>query len=104
MGRPRSEFSTLLRSLLPEGSKNVYFQPPSNITMQYPCIVYERDYAEDKHANNALYSHTKRYKVTIIDSDPDSVIPDKVAQLPLSAFQRFFVTEQLNHDIYNVYF
>lgn len=107
MGRPRSELSTLLKSLLPEnsdGSKNLYFQPPDNTKMRFPCIVYQRDYADVKYANNSPYSNTKRWKVTIIDEDPDSEIPDKVAALPLSTFQRFFVIDQLNHDIYNVYF
>ena len=24
------------------GNENVYFQPPANLVMQYPCIRYER--------------------------------------------------------------
>ena len=103
MGR-RLELNAILKSLLPEGKKYVYFQPPENVKMQYPCIVYKRDGVNAKAANNQTYSRTKRYQVTIIDSDPDSEIPDKVAALPKTSFSRFYVANQLNHDIYSIYF
>lgn len=39
-----------------------------------------------------------------MDRDPDSVIPDKVALLPLTSFVTHYKVEQVNHDIYNVYY
>jgi hypothetical protein len=66
--------------------------------------VYKRDQAKNQHANNKPYLHTKRYMVTIIDEDPDSAIPDKVAALPNCTFNRAFATDSLNHDIYSLYF
>jgi hypothetical protein len=86
------------------GSENVYFQPPANIEMQYPCIVYQRDYADTKFAGNLPYRYTKRYQVTVIDRDRSSPIPDKVAALPMTRFNRFFTAENLNHDVFNLYF
>ena len=83
---------------------NVYFQPPEDLTMSYPCIAYQRDYADTKFADNEVYSHIKRYQVTVIDRDPDSLIPDKVAKLPRCLFSRFFAAKQLNHDIFTIYF
>jgi hypothetical protein len=102
MGRPRSELQTLLRILL--GSNNVYFQPPANVQMKYPCIVYKRDFADTKHAGNLPYTRTKRYQVTVIDQDPDSLIPDKIAELPMASFQRFYTVDNLNHDVFDVFF
>lgn len=93
-----------LHDLLKTFVDNVYFQPPANIQMVYPCIVYSRYAALNLYADNAPYRHTKRYQVTIIDRDPDSVIPDKVAALPMSEFSQHFVTDNLHHDIYSVYF
>lgn len=86
------------------GSSNVYFQPPSNVSMKYPCIVYRRDYAKAEFADNEPYKHRKRYQVTVIDPNPDSDIPDKVAKLPMCSFDRFFTADNLNHDIYNLFF
>jgi hypothetical protein len=98
----RLDLQALLEELL--GSSNVYFQPPGNVTMAYPCIVYRRDNAVAQFADNSPYRNAKRYEVTIIDRNPDSEIPDKVASLPLCGFLRFFVKNNLNHDVYKLFF
>lgn len=98
----RLELQTLLENLI--GTRNVYFQPPANVMMTYPCIVYRRDFAESEFADNSPYRYTKRYQVTVIDRDPDSVIPDKVAVLPMCSFNRFFTADNLNHDVFNIFF
>jgi hypothetical protein len=72
--------------------------------MKYPCIVYQRDLAYSIHADNMLYHNKKRYTVTVIDPNPDSDIPDKVAKLPFCLFNRFFATDNLNHDVYHLFF
>lgn len=96
----------LLQAKLQEilGSANVYFQPPSGFQMRYPCIVYSRDRKDEKFADDRLYNHTMCYRVMIIDRDPDSLIPDKLAELPLCSFVTHYKVDQLNHDIYNLYF
>lgn len=93
-----------LQSLLEQFCNHVYFQPPNGLSMQYPCIVYLRDDAITRFAGNKPYSYTKRYQVTVIDSNPDSPIPDKVAGLPLCAYDRWFAADNLNHDVFNLYF
>lgn len=93
-----------LHQLLVGITENVYFQPPNNITLQYPCIIYKRDFADTKFADDRPYNHTLRYMVTVIDRDPDSEIPSKIAELPMSAFIRFYTADNLNHDVYSVYF
>lgn len=99
----RLELHTLLGELLGKPSQ-VYFQPPASKVMVYPAIVYERDNIESTFADNKPYRHVKRYQITVIDRDPDSVIPDKISQLPLSRFVRHFASDSLNHDIFNLYF
>lgn len=102
MARPRSLLQTLLKEVL--GSDNVYFQPPSNISMKYPAIVYQRDTGETRFADDLPYVRDIRYQVTVIDRNPDSVIPEKVATLPMTIFDRFFVADGLNHNVYLMYF
>lgn len=99
---PREELQALLEGLLQ--SRNVYFQPPANVQMQYPAIVYQRDNAHTEFANNRPYSGAVRYQVTVIDRNPDSDIPKKVASLPLCIFSRFFTANGLNHDVYTLYY
>lgn len=93
-----------LQSLLEGITEHVYFQPPTNVQLQYPCIIYERDNAESEFANNSTYHYTKRYMVTAIDRDPDSSLHDKLAALPLCTFNRFFTADDLNHDVFNLFF
>ena len=98
----RSALHSLLVSLL--GSEAVYFQPPENLKMTYPCIIYRRNKIETSFADNNPYSLTKRYQVMVVDRNPDSDIPDKIAQLPMTIFDRHYVAENLNHDVFNIYF
>lgn len=100
MARERLDLHTILLGITP----NVYFQPPSNVRMRYPCIVYSRDDVRNDFADNLPYKTYKRYQVTIIDRDPDSELPDKVGALPLTAYDRFFASDDLNHDVYTLYF
>lgn len=86
------------------GSDQVYFQPPPGVSMEYPCIVYSRDYEETLFADDKPYSRKKRYQVTVIDRNPDSIIPDAVAELPLCSFDRFYTAENLNHDVFKLFF
>lgn len=103
MGRPRSELQALLETFVPPGGK-VYFQPPANVKIVYPCIVYKRDYADSQFAGNVVYSHTKRYQVTVIDKKAESSILPFLDSQPLCLFTRSFAVDDLNHDVYSLYF
>jgi hypothetical protein len=98
----RTDFQTLLESVL--GSDAVYFQPPPTVIMKYPCIVYERSNSDTKFADNYPYSIQARFKVTVIDRDPDSLIPSKIAKLQKCRFETHFTADNLNHDVFNIYF
>jgi hypothetical protein len=74
------------------------------MSLAYPAIVYELDDILTQHADNAPYRQTKRYQVTVIDKDPDSVHVDKVAALPMCSFDRHFKANSLNHTNFNLYF
>ena len=99
---PRLDLQALLVGLL--GSPNVYFQKPPSVNMQYPCIVYKRDSINTVHAGNKPYRHLKRYLVTVIDQNPDSLIPAKIADLPMCTFDRFYTADKLNHDVFKLFF
>lgn len=45
-----------------------------------------------------------RYELTVIDKNPDSDILDRVASLPMCAFERHYTADNLNHDVYNIYY
>lgn len=98
----RLQLHSILKTIL--GSNNVYFQPPPLLQMKFPCIIYSRDNAFVAHADNQPYSRRVRYKVTYIDKNPDSAVNEKIAALPLCTFDRFYTADNLNHDVYNIFF
>lgn len=82
----------------------VYFQPPTSVTMKYPCIVYQLDTLHTIHADDNPYRVQDRYSVTVIDPDPDTKIPDYIAHLPTATFNRYFVSDNLNHYVFQIYY
>lgn len=98
----RLELQAILTEILQ--TDQVYFQPPPSVQMKYPCIVYHRDYELTNFADDKPYKHKKRYLVTVIDRNPDSGIPDKISELPLCVYDRFYTADNLNHDVFKLFF
>lgn len=102
MARPRTELDAILRATL--GSNNVYFQPPENLEMSYPCIRYEWDRTYDQYGNNGRYILHKGYMLTHIGKNPDDPVFDQLLALPLCSFVRQYVADNLNHTVFLIYF
>lgn len=98
----RLDLQLLLENLIE--SSNVYFQPPESVKMKYPAIVYALEDIDNVHADNGVYSSHKKYSVTVIDYDPDSVFVDMVAALPTCRFNRHYTSDNLNHWLFSLYF
>lgn len=98
----RVAFETKLKEFL--GNDNVYFQPPEDFQLSYPCIVYKRSNIRPKFGDNLPYKLENQYTVTVITTDPDDLTPDKVAELPRCIFDRNFTTDYLYHDVFNIIF
>lgn len=97
----RLNLQTELETIL--GSRNVYFQPPSSVRMQYPAIVYSRKDIEKRSANDGVYQKLPSYEVILIDKNPDSKFVDKILELPYCSFDRHYESDNLNHDVFTLY-
>lgn len=97
----RLELQTLLEGV---GAKKVYYQPPANVRLVYPCILYTLNNIQTRHANNSLYTYKNRYSVTVIDANPDSLLTPKLLHFPMSSFSRRFINDGLYHTVYDVYY
>lgn len=102
MAKNRLTLQTLLEELI--GSKNVYYRPPENTKMQYPCIRYNRDNIVGEHADNVMYRKTNRYLLIVIDKNPDNPVIEKLLELPMCQFDRHYETDNLNHDVLVIYY
>lgn len=102
MARSRIELHETLCSLL--GSNQAYFRAPANVQMKYPAIVYTRSNYRNSFADDKIYRQMKQYTITLIYRDPDSDLPDKLLQLPYCSFDRHYMADNLNHDVFTLYF
>lgn len=98
----RLDLKLILEGILE--SNAVYFQSPPTIQMVYPCIVYHRSDIDTKFADNVPYGLKKEYTITVIDKDPDSLIPDRVSLLESCTFDRRYIKDNLYHDVFSLYF
>ena len=100
-----SDLQALLQEEVMGDKGKVYFQPPPNIQIKYPCIVFERTNALTNYADNKPYQITKRYTVTLITKTADNdEFLDKILKSPMCTFDRQFITDNLVHDVFNMYF
>lgn len=85
--------------------EHVYFQPPSNIKLEYPCIIYNYARGKDYWANNAIYEPIDCYEITIIDKNPNSELIDFVRNnFSYCSFDRSFRYDNLNHFTFTIYY
>lgn len=98
----RLELQKILENIL--GSRNVYFQPPSNTKLTYPCIIYERNAIETRHANNGKYNSKIRYSIMLIGRSPENQLINELLKLPYCSYDRFYVADGLNHDTFTLYY
>lgn len=90
-----------LETFLPK----VYFQPPTNLQMSYPCIVYGKSGKSNIFSNNKKYHRTQTYQITVIDVDPDSTIADNIEEhFQYCSINQQYVVDNLHHTTLTLYY
>lgn len=102
MGKDRELLHNMLVEIL--GSNNVYYSPPDDMQLVYPCIIYQVDILGSAFADNTRYIKRNQYQITVIDEDPDSKIAEKILDLPSAYFDTFYPSNNLNHWQLSLYF
>lgn len=103
MARDRRDLSPIFKGIL--GNENVYFQSPAPHMLRYPCILYEIDKRDTHHANDHVYKDMNRYTVTLIDRNPDNDdYVDQLINLQYCSHDRRFISDNLYHDVFNLYY
>lgn len=85
-----------------QGVKKVYFQPPTNVVMKYPCIRYVLNSMDVDYADDAPYVVQNKYLVTVIDENPLSEIYQEVSKIPTAKFVDFYIGDDLNHWVFSI--
>ena len=88
----------------PDGNRHVYFDPPMDLQIKYPAIIYSRGKIGKVYANNAAYNLRTPYEIIVIDKRPDNPVIDALLELPYSSYDRHYNGDNLNHDVITLYF
>lgn len=87
------------------GTIKAYFQPPASVKMSYPCVRYSLDGLQSFKANDRNYKNTRKYKVVVIDVDPDSDIYLKILEhFPMCSLDRTYTADNLYHWVLTLYY
>lgn len=97
----RVNLQNLLEELL--GSKNIYYNPPTTLKMNYPAIRYNLSIIKSTHANDRKYSNQKRYDLIVICKESDPEVVDKLLELPYCSFNTHYKSDNLNHYSLTLY-
>lgn len=102
MGR-RIDLQYELIALL--NTNNIYYQPPENLKIKYPCVVYFKDSIDINRANDQSYLMKKRYELTIISEKVDCEYIDKILNyFSYSSFGQHYIADGLHHDTISLYY
>lgn len=87
------------------GVEKVYFQPPANVRMVYPCIRFGRGRPRTFRADDKAYRFIQGYELIVIDSDPDSPISKYVVEnFPMAEINTTYVSDNLYHTSITLYY
>ena len=98
----RLELHSLLEEML--DSKNVYYQPPESIKMQYDAIRYSKKNIRSTFANGGKYLMKDGYELIVMSKGPDHPVIKKLLSLPYCSYDRHYVADNLNHDVLTIYY
>lgn len=98
----RLKLHNLLKDII--GNKNVYYRRPEGMKMNYPCIIYDKEDITDIKADNMKYKMTDRYQIVVIDPKPDNEAIKKILAMPMSSYDRHYISDNLNHDVIILYY
>lgn len=98
----RLDLQSLLEELL--DSRNVYYQPPESVKMQYDAIRYSKKNITSTYANDRKYSMRDCYELIVISKLPDNPVIKKLLELPYCSYDRHYIADNLNHDVLIIYY
>lgn len=99
----RLELQSELEALL--GSRNVYYQPPESVKMNYDAIVYNLSRVRTVKADNQNYLTNKAYDITIISRNPENGLVERLLNhFQYSSFDRRYIADNLYHDTLTIYY
>lgn len=85
--------------------KRVYYEPPDNVRMEYPCVRINRKSMNQRYANNKVYMFTPAYDIYYITKESDDPMTEKfMREFEMIRHNRTYHKDNLRYEVYTLYF
>ena len=85
------------------GSNNVYYQPPANLKMKYPAIVYSLDGLDVKRFDNARLINKNCFSVThIYRNESENLVETMLKNFEYISFDNRSIVDGIYNDHYTI--
>lgn len=81
----------------------VYFQPPENLKIVYPAVIFHLSKIEVDRASDVPYKGAREYSVTLITKDPEPYVIDEILKIPYSSLDTTYISDGMNHFVFTIY-
>lgn len=81
----------------------VYFQPPENLRMDYPAVIFHLSRNKTTHASDGRFKDNQEYTVILITEDPQPDALDAILNIPYSTLETTYVSNGMNHFVFTIY-
>lgn len=87
------------------GNDHVYYQPPEDVKIEYPCIVYKLVVPYIRRADNKIYTYMDCYDLTVISEDPYNTIARSILdRFQYCSLGSRYLGDGLYHDPLTLYY
>lgn len=96
----RPELQKILESI--EGVTKVYFDPPVNTRIEYPCIKFSLNRRTAIYADDRKYIKGENYIIIFITRDVTkaSLVLEQIEDIPCTNWDRTYIADGLHHYVY----
>lgn len=81
----------------------VYFQPPENLKIGYPAVIFHLSKVKIDHADDTPYKGAREYSVTLITKEPEPEVLDEILKIPYTTLDTTYIADGMNHFVFTTY-
>lgn len=96
----QEDFHNQLEAIFP--GLNLYYRPPTNLLLEYPCIVYDVKNFNASRANNAVYVNGTTFRATVMSVLPGYEDTRNMLQLAHSEHINSFISDGIVHEVFDI--
>ena len=77
---------------------NLYYQPPSNIKLKYPCIIYNKNGIRTTYADDQIYKRHQQWQLMVIGTHPDDETAEQIMEhFEYCSINQYYTVDNLRH-------